>query len=119
MSQHKDIIQLLFYVVELTHFAHLNTTSYARHMALGSTYESLNSFKDQISEILIGKYGRIESISLGEITNMEAESIVEEISNFSSKLREHATEYKCYDLVNISDEVLALAQSLKYLITLV
>ena len=54
----------------LTHYWHLRTTSYARHMALGGFYEALQGLADALVESHIGMYGVRpeipESISLSK-----------------------------------------------------
>ncbi len=60
----------------LTHYWHLRTTSYARHMALGAFYEGLPDLTDTFVEAYIGKYGTRpeipESISLSKPEDHEA-----------------------------------------------
>lgn len=41
----------------LTHYWHLRTKSYARHMALGGFYEGLQGLIDGIAEAHMGKHG--------------------------------------------------------------
>jgi hypothetical protein len=60
----------------LTHYWHLRTKSYAKHMALGGFYEGLQGLTDAIAEAVVGKYGlEIEipqSISLAKPEDHEA-----------------------------------------------
>ena len=60
----------------ITHYWHLRTTSYAKHMALGGFYEGLQDLTDSLLEAYIGKYGERpsipESISLGKPEDHEA-----------------------------------------------
>lgn len=115
---HKQIIELLFYVTNLIHFNHLNTESYSLHMAYGDAYDKLNSYKDSISEILLGIFGRIDSLNVGQLSVIQPIEICNEISNLSDKLKQYATENKLTDLVNESEEIKLISNKLRYLISL-
>ncbi len=115
---HTNIIHLLFYTTDLIHFNHLNTTSYSVHMALGKAYEALNEYKDSVSEVLIGKEGRIESLPSYSVILATPEEVVEEIKNVGTKLKEFATSKGYTELVNVAEEILMLGCSINYLITL-
>lgn len=60
----------------LTHYWHLRTKSYARHLALGGFYEALQDMTDGIAECVQGKLGtRVTipaQISLNEPEDHEA-----------------------------------------------
>lgn len=116
--KHSDIIQLLFYTTDLIHFNHLNTTSYAIHKALGKAYDSLNEFKDSISEVLIGKEGRIDTLASYSITVTTPEEVVMEIKNVGNKLKEYSSSKGYTELVNVAEEILMLGCKINYLITL-
>jgi len=47
----------------VTHILHLRTKSYARHMALGEFYETLNGLADQLAEAYLTKGGSELNIS--------------------------------------------------------
>lgn len=46
----------------LTHYWHLRTKSYARHLALGGFYEGLQGLTDGIAEACMGKHGTLIDI---------------------------------------------------------
>jgi len=41
----------------ITHYWHLRTKNYARHIALGGFYETLQGLTDAVAETVLGKYG--------------------------------------------------------------
>lgn len=42
------------------HLAHLNTTSYAQHIALGEFYDALPGFADRLAEVHLAENPRVE-----------------------------------------------------------
>lgn len=52
-----SLLAKLQQAVILTHYWHLRTESYARHMALGEFYETLPGLIDALAEAYIGKFG--------------------------------------------------------------
>lgn len=57
------VISLLFQQLKAAevqaHYFHLNTTSYARHMALGAFYDAINDLNDDLAEKLIAKGNKL------------------------------------------------------------
>ena len=98
---------------------HWLTVSHAEHTALGSAYEGLDGLIDSFVEVAIGAKGRG---ILSGITSLEVGGDAQRIlSNLESVLRneipsdigENETA-----LMNIRDEMLALVQKTRYLLTL-
>lgn len=100
---------------------HWQTKSFPRHSAYGSTYEALDVLIDEFAEVAMGKYGRVKfnkaNIVIHDIEAPELDNllghVIDELNSFSLKLDETDT-----DLLNIRDEILALVNKLKYLLTL-
>ena len=97
---------------------HWLTVSHAEHTALGSAYEGLDGLIDGFVEVAIGAKGRG---ILSGITSLEVGGDAQRIlSNLESVLRndipsdigENETA-----LMNIRDEMLALVQKTRYLLT--
>lgn len=98
---------------------HWLTTSHAEHKALGKAYEGLDGLIDTFVETLIGAKGRdilsgINSITVGG----DAIDILDDLEDtlrddIPSDVGEEETA-----LLNIRDEMLALVQQTKYLLTL-
>lgn len=55
----ESIIAHLFFLRELAHRAHLRTTSFAQHMALGEFYSAIGERADAIAEAYMGRDGEL------------------------------------------------------------
>ena len=55
-----EFVGTLLHSATITHFMHLQTKSYAAHMALGAYYDEIVELVDGIAESIQGKYGIIE-----------------------------------------------------------
>ena len=64
MSAAGDFVGLLFASRSLTHKAHLTTSVYARHIALGDFYDQIVGLADSFAETYAGKYGIIRDINV-------------------------------------------------------
>ena len=97
---------------------HWLTKSHAQHKALGKIYEGLDELVDSFVETLIGAKGRevlsgISSLSVGG-------DVQKILSDLESTLRNEIPKDvgdKETALLNIRDEMLALLQRTKYLLT--
>jgi len=98
---------------------HWLTTSFAEHKALGEAYESLADTLDSFVETLIGAKSR--SI-LKDITKLELTTDVDKaLDELETTLRddvEEEVEEEETALLNIRDDMLALVQHTRYLLTL-
>jgi DNA-binding ferritin-like protein len=102
---------------------HWQTKGYARHKALGETYDNLEDLIDTFVEEAMGKYGRFvlddetNTIQLANLKELKpeamADTVIEALNQFSSQYDETDT-----NLLNIRDEMLGLLNKLKYLLTL-
>lgn len=54
-----DFIGNLFHSATITHFMHLQTKSYAEHIALGAYYDEIVDLVDSVAETIQGCYGEI------------------------------------------------------------
>jgi len=113
----------LFSFHNSAHKLHLDTRSYAEHKALDGLYTALVDFKDEISEKLMGYMGgkRIKSGKLDPLpvySETAANSLVDEIMTFASKLEAWAGKLNYCDLENIAQSLSGEAAKVKYLLTL-
>jgi hypothetical protein len=102
---------------------HWQTTKFARHLAYGDTYNTIQPLIDGFIEVYQGKNGRIyfedeaQNITVYNISDDELEtyldSCIETLEDASSLLDDNDT-----DLLNIRDEILSAINKLKYLLTL-
>lgn len=115
------VIQMLFYFHEQAHFNHLQTTSFARHKALDKLYQSLEDFKDSISELLLGYIApkRIgEAPRLPINSKMTDEKLLDELCHFADELYEYGESTKWWALSNAAADLSSLGYKTKYLLTL-
>lgn len=104
-----EFVGLLFLSRDVAHSVHLNTRSFAKHMALQTFYEGIVDLADTFAEAYQGKYGLIGPIALQSVkkTNNIVEFLenqVEEIENVRYKV----VEKECTALHNIIDEIVGL-----------
>jgi DNA-binding ferritin-like protein len=102
---------------------HWQTKGFARHTALGATYDALDDLIDTFVEEAMGKYGRFildeetNTIQLVNLKELKPEAmldtVIEALNQFSSQYDETDT-----NLLNIRDEMLGSMNKLKYLLTL-
>lgn len=115
------VIQLLSYFQDQAHFNHIQTHSYARHIALDGLYSGLQGFKDLVSELLLGyiapkRYTAAPSIPVDK--SMTDETLLDELCRFADTLYEYGEETKWWALSNQAAELSGLGYKTKYLLTL-
>lgn len=59
-----DFVGTLFLARDVAHSVHLNTRSFAKHMALNEFYDNIVELADKFSEAYQGRHGLIGPISL-------------------------------------------------------
>lgn len=60
----QEFVGALFEIETTAHIAHLQTTSYAQHMALNTLYEEIVDWRDNFCESFAGKYSIIKDIPI-------------------------------------------------------
>lgn len=105
----------LFLARDVTHSAHLNTRSYAKHQALGEFYDEVIDLADKFAEAYQGRKGLIGPISLQSAT--KTNNVLEFLEDSLKSLE--AMRYEVCDksdtpLQNIIDEIIALYLSTLY-----
>jgi len=103
---------------------HWQTDSFARHKAFGKTYEELDELIDDLVEVYSGKYQKLtlapgSSIDLLNTNEMDVDTVLKEVTDYLSTnaVKELDPEMDT-ELLNIRDEILAVVNRLKYLLTL-
>ena len=110
-----DFVGMLFLARDVTHSVHLNTRSYAKHVALQGFYEGVVGLADDFAEAYQGRHGLI-----GPITLMSAKKTSNVIEFLQDQLAEiESNRYKfCEEsdtaIQNIIDEIVALYLSTLY-----
>ena len=110
-----DFVGMLFLARDVTHSVHLNTRSYAKHVALQGFYEGIVGLADSFAEAYQGRHGLI-----GPITLMSAKKTSNVTEFLQDQLAEiDANRYKFCDkeetsIQNIIDEIVSLYESTLY-----
>ena len=107
---------------------HWQTKSYAEHKALGKCYEALDPLVDQFVEVYFGTHGRHSAVATDGKTRAPEEVVdygditpQELIDDGIAFLKTEVSKYledSDTDLSNIRDEMLAVLNQTKYLLTL-
>jgi hypothetical protein len=105
----------LFLARDVTHSAHLNTRSYAKHVALNEFYDGIIDLADKFAEAYQGRHGLIGPIELQQAT--KTNSVLEFLQDSLKTLED--TRYDVCDktdtpLQNIIDEIVELYLSTLY-----
>jgi Family of unknown function (DUF5856) len=119
----KVIVNLIKIQNQLRIF-HWQTISYASHKALGSAYEDLDELIDSLVEVHQGKYGRIVfetpiSLDLVNQSEIDLDAVLIELNDYlTGPFNEMHDPVADTDCLNIRDEILAVINKLRYLLTL-
>ena len=115
----ETIASKLTYFQEQVHLLHWQTNSYAEHKNLGSLYEYIQEFKDDLIEKLMGYTGKKPAVyKLEPLSTSTSNVVVDELISFAKSLKEYG-EMNCYqDVCNLSDSLSGEAAKSKYLLTL-
>ena len=115
----ESIASRLTYFQEQIHLLHWQTNSYAEHKNLGSLYEYIQEFKDDLIEKLMGYTGKKPAVyKLEPLSTSTSNVVVDELISFAKSLKEYG-EMNCYqDVCNLSDSLSGEAAKVKYLLTL-
>ena len=110
-----DFVGMLFLARDVAHSVHLNTRSYAKHMALGAFYDEVIDLADNFAEAYQGKHGLIGPISL--MSAKKTTNIVEFLRDQVDEIE--TARYEVCDkaetaLQNIIDEIVGLYLSTLY-----
>lgn len=106
-------IGTLFQSRDAMHIAHLQTTSFAEHKALGGYYDGILDLTDKFSEVYFGRNKRVEII-IPEAKNLDSVTHLKEMQKTLDSERNNYTS----ELQNIIDEMLSLVNKTLYLLTL-
>ena len=109
----------LTYFHEQLHLLHWQTTSYAEHQALGSLYDYVQDFKDDVIEKLMGYIGkRPTPYKIEPLTNCTGMQCTLDLLSFASQLKAYGEVNKFHDVCNLADALSGQAAKTKYLLTL-
>jgi hypothetical protein len=102
---------------------HWGTQSYAAHKALGKLYEGIDPLLDAFAETYIGVYGKqeikdVDDLKLNGPFKISIGSVLDSFEDYLKNELPKEIKPDQTALLNIRDEMLALIQQTKYLLTL-
>jgi GTPase Era involved in 16S rRNA processing len=110
-----DFVGMMFLARDVAHSVHLNTRSYAKHVALNTFYDEIVDLADKFAEAYQGRHGLIGPISL-----MNARKTTNILDFLQDQLDElEKARYEVCDktdkpIQNIIDEIVGLYLSTLY-----
>lgn len=110
-----DFVGMLFLARDVTHSVHLNTRSFAKHMALQGFYEEIVGLADSFAEAYQGKHGLMGPIALmsAKKTTNVVEFLQDQMDEIEAE-RYKIVDKECTPLHNIIDEIVGLYLSTLY-----
>lgn len=109
MSSCDKFIGMLFLARDVTHSVHLNTRSYAKHVALQAFYEGIIPLADELAEAYQGRHGLIGPIALhsAKKTANVIEFLQDQLNDIE-EMRYQVVDKKDTAIHNIIDEIVNL-----------
>lgn len=110
-----DFVGTLFLARDVAHSVHLNTRSFAKHMALNEFYDNIVELADKFSEAYQGRHGLIGPISL--MSAKKTSNIVEFLQDSLDdveRMRYEVCKKEETALQNIIDEIVGQYLSTLY-----
>lgn len=110
-----DFVGTLFLARDVAHSVHLNTRSFAKHMALNEFYDNIIELADKFSEAYQGRHGLIGPISL--MSAKKTSNIVEFLQDSLDdveRMRYEVCKKEDTALQNIIDEIVGQYLSTLY-----
>jgi hypothetical protein len=118
-SSCNEWVKLLMHSRDQAHLWHLQTKSYAEHIALNTYYDAVLLLMDSLLETLISEGGRPEGGFVIELANYSTGAATHHLTELVSTINELRKGLpNRTDVQNICDEIIALANKTKYLLTL-
>lgn len=119
----EEIILKLVQIQTQWRFLHWQTFGDAKHRTYGEIYEGLDDLIDSFSEVMMGKYGRPTfdsefAIMFQDIAALSIQKFMDGITEFFVSLTDQLDPRYDTDLLNLRDEMLAVINKSKYLLTL-
>ena len=113
--------KLTYFELQL-HNLHWGTRSFAEHSALGTLYDAVFDFKDDIIEKIMGYSGSRAKIGnpgqLKDYAPGVSETVVNELLAFAKQLQNYGATNNMPDIENVAQALSGTAAKTKYLLTL-
>ena len=119
----EELIKKLMQIQIQWKFLHWQTFGDAKHRLYGEIYDGLGDLIDEFTETMMGKYGRPEfepefGLMFQDITALSIQNFMDAITELLVGMSDQLDGRYDTDLLNIRDEMLALINKSKYLLTL-
>jgi hypothetical protein len=111
-SKMPSLIAICFEARTKAHIAHLQTKSFAVHMALGSYYDGIVGLADSIAEAHQGRCGIITTYPSITLDPKDPVKLVEQVRTWVDKNRKMCSPYS--EIQNLIDELQSLNNSTIY-----
>jgi hypothetical protein len=112
----------LSYFYEQLHLLHFQTTSFAEHSALGTIYDKVGDFQDEIIEKIMGYTGkRIKAYKIDALKDYSSgmpNTVVRELVTFAKDLQEFGEANNMPDIENVAQSLSGEAAQTLYRLTL-
>lgn len=106
-EKHTYVVSMLFNARTNAHIAHLQTKSYARHMALNDFYEEVIDIADKFAEASQASGKLLSGYSLGELNTGDIVSFLEKQYNDLLGCKKDFTEGHLLQLIDDATELYA------------
>jgi hypothetical protein len=107
-----EFIGMLFEIRDAAHIAHLQTSSYAEHMALNGLYDDIVGLADRYAESYQGKYGILKDIPVKKV--LESGDMITYLKSKATQIESFKSTVKEGYLLQIIDDVHELLYSTIY-----
>lgn len=119
----EELIKKLVQIQIQWRFLHWQTFGDAKHKTYGEIYEGLDDLIDAFTETMMGKYGRPEfdsefGLMFQDISSLSIQNFMDGITEFLVGFSDQLDSRYDTDLLNLRDEMLALINKSKFLLTL-
>ena len=109
----ENLLSILLHSVTQTHVFHLQTKSYAEHIAIGEFYDGMNGLVDRLAEAYQGKYGVQKFKNISGLENYTSkEGVIEYLLKLDMIINSNLPEESF--LVAIIDDIQELIYTTKY-----
>lgn len=122
--ENKDLQQFIQDVQQFSNslkFFHWQTKIYAKHIALGDTFDAVTDLIDEFAETAMGKYGRVDvsglSFDFVNISDANVTSAIDDMIENAINLTDVLDARRDTDLLNLRDELMGKLNKTKYLLT--
>lgn len=115
----ESLIAHLFFLRELAHRAHLRSTSYSQHMALGAFYDAIGERADAIAEAYMGRDGKMIG-NIPFVIDQPSGDIIADITAQRDWIDANRTGEECLDrseIQNLIDEAVSTIDAVVYKLT--